>query len=442
MNSMDQDRPASWVIIDGFGSGKHYAKLLNEKSIHVYHVQSMEVVTEYFQKSFDKSQYKRNFVYAGDYDRLLGELRSIEGLAFVVPGCETGVALADLLAEDLGTPANGRFKSSSRRNKFDMVEALRANCVRAARTFRVGSLAELEGISEQLGLPAVIKPCESAGSDGVYICKTKAELAAAFNTIHRKFNIFGSVNDHVMAQQLLAGKQYIVNTVSYEGQHAIAEIWEDNREDVGSAYIYNYERLLQDHGQLEQVLVEYTRPVLDALGVRFGPCHVELMVDEGVPTLIEVGARPAGGIQHQVMEDAQGYSHVSASIDCYLGGGLTPAYFDRESAKHVVSVSLISRRAGVVRGYKNIEKIEALASFKCLVGLPDVGAQVYVSRSLDTQPGILMLSHGSQQQVLDDVDAFRAIELDGMFELEVAEGSLFCPSTRENGESDVEEKHT
>ena len=65
-----------------------------------------------------------------------------------------------------------------------------------------------------------------------------------------------------------------------------------------------------------------------------------------------------------------------------------------------------------------MEKIETLPSFKCLVGLPDIGSQIPVSKSLDTQPGILMLSHERKQQVLDDVDAFRAIELDGMFELE------------------------
>jgi len=418
MNQSTQSKPASWAIVDGFGSGKHYARLLNEKGIDVYHVQSTDVVTEYLRKSFDPRQYKALFAHTGDYEKLLNELRSIKDLAIVVPGCETGVALADLLSEDLGTPTNGRFKSSARRNKFDMVESLRASGVRAARTFSVGSLQELERIIGQLGLPAVIKPCESAGSDGVYICKTKEEIVDAFQKVHRERNIFGSVNERVVAQQLLVGKQYIVNTVSFDGRHAIAEIWEDNREDVGSTYLYNYERLLQERGRLEEALIEYTRTVLDALGVRFGPCHVELMVDDGVPTLIEVGARPAGGIQHEVMLDAQGYSHVSASIDSYLSSSLTQAYFDREGAKHVVSVSLISRHSGILKGYRNIEHIKALPSFKCLVGLPDIGSQVHVSRSLDTQPGILMLAHERKQQVLDDVVAFRAIEINGMFELE------------------------
>jgi biotin carboxylase len=418
MNHTNPQRSTAWLIVDGFGSGKHYARLLNDRGIHVYHVQSMEEVTPYFRKSFDESQYRGTFVYTGDYDRLVSELRSIQGLAVVVPGCETGVALADLLSEDLGAPTNGRFKTEARRNKFDMVEALREGGVRAARTYRVGSLAELENVSDALGLPAVIKPCASAGSDGVYICKTKAELVDAFHKTYRKPNIFGTVNEHLIAQQLLVGKQYIVNAISYHGRHFMAEIWEDNREDVGSAYLYDYERLLQDHGPLEKALMEYTSTVLDALGVRYGPCHVELMVQDGVPTLIEVGARPAGGIQHEVMQDAQGYSHVSASIDCYLDHGLRATYFDKEQAKHVVSVSLISRHAGVVKGYSHIDKIKALASFQCLVGLPDIGAQVHVSRSLDTQPGILMLSHASKQQVLQDVETFRAIELDGMFEFE------------------------
>jgi len=418
MNYTFQKKPGSWVIVDGFGSGKHYVRLLKEKGNNVYHVQSTENVAEYLRKSFDPHQYKANFIHTGDYEKILNELRSIEDLVFLVPGCETGVVLADFLSEDLGAPTNGRFKSSSRRNKFDMVKALYASNVRAAKTFCVGSLEELEAISKELGLPAVIKPCESAGSDGVLICKTKAELFAAFQKIHRAINFFGSVNERVIAQQLLVGKQYIVNTVSFEGRHAIAEIWEDNREDVGSTYLYNYERLLQERGRLEDTLIEYTKSVLDALGIRFGPCHVELMVDDGVPTLIEVGARPAGGIQHEVMHDAQGYSHVSASIDCYLGRGLTQAYFDRDFAKHVASVSLISRHSGILKRYRSMEKIETLPSFKCLVGLPDIGSQIPVSKSLDTQPGILMLSHERKQQVLDDVDAFRAIELDGMFELE------------------------
>lgn len=416
MNQDPRNKSGSWLIVDGYGSGKQYVTLLSERGLNVYHVQSTENQTEYLRKSFCAQHYKANFVYAGDYAKLLYELKSIDNLSFVVPGCETGVALADQLSEDLGTPTNGRSKSSSRRDKFDMVESLRACGVKAARTFRVGSLEELEGISEELGLPAVVKPCESAGSDGVYICKTNAELVSAFHRIHRARNIFGSINESVLIQQLLVGQQYIVNTVSYDGQHAVAEIWEDNREDAGSTYLYDYELLLQERGLLEETLIEYTRSVLDALGIRFGPCHVELMVNDGVPTLIEVGARPAGGIQHEVMNDAQGYSHVSASVDSYLNRGLAESYFDRHSCKHVVSVSLISRRSGILKNYRNMERISALPSFKCLVGLPQIGSAVHVSRSLDTQPGILMLSHERKQQVLNDVDAFRLIELDGIFE--------------------------
>ncbi|MGB4074131.1 ATP-grasp domain-containing protein [Pseudomonas sp.] len=417
MNLTDQNKQVSWAIVDGYSSGKHFARLLNEKGISVYHIQSMSEILEYDLKSFDASQYKANFAYSGDYGTLLEEIRSIENLTVILPGCETGVALADLLSEDLGTPTNGRFKSESRRNKFDMAESLSIEGVRSAKTFRVESEVELERAAEQLGLPAVVKPCASAGSDDVYICKTKDELFKAFQKIHRKTNTLGLVNDAVLVQQLLIGKQYIVNTISYGGQHFIAEIWEDNREDVGTAYIYNYERLLLSHGPLEQALVDYTKSVLDALAVRNGPCHVELMVNNGVPTLIEVGARPAGGIQHQVMSEAQGYSHVSATIDCYLEHGLTQEYLNKKSAKHVLSVSLISRRSGILKGYNNLDKVEGLSSFQCLVGLPNIGSQVQITRDLETSPGILMLSHESEQQVLGDLDTFRSLELNGMFDL-------------------------
>ncbi|HZS80292.1 MAG TPA: ATP-grasp domain-containing protein, partial [Herbaspirillum sp.] len=231
------------------------------------------------------------------YEKLLNELKAIDSLEVVLAGCETGVKLADQLSEDLGLPSNGRLKTEARRDKYAMAKALTSAGLRSAKTYLVDSLAELENALNELGLPVVVKPCASAGSDDVYICRTKDEVVDAFKRVHLKTNTLGLVNKGVLLQQLLLGRQYIVNSVSYAGKHFAVEIWEDNREDAGSAYIYNYERLLLSYGQLEKDLVEYTKAVLNALGIRNGPCHVELMVNEGIPTLIEVGARPAGGIE-------------------------------------------------------------------------------------------------------------------------------------------------
>jgi biotin carboxylase len=414
----------AWGIVDGYSSGKHYAKLLKALGITVYHIQSMKEILEYDCKNFYAEDYEFNYVNCGDYERLLSELKEVANLSFVVPGCETGVELADRLSEDLGLYSNGRNKSDARRDKFAMAKALESVGVRHAKTFLVDDVASLNGKLDDLGLPVVVKPCASAGSDDVYICRDRESALEAFNRIHLKINTLGVLNKSVLVQQLLRGRQYIVNTVSYHGQHHAVEVWEDNREDVGSAYIYNYELLLLEHGALEKRLIEYTCEVLSTLGVNYGPSHVELMVNDGVPTLIEIGARPAGGIQQQVMEDAQGYSHVSAVIDCFLNDGLTIGYEDKTGCKHVASASLISRRSGYLKQVQCVEAVEKLASFQCLVGLPSHGSFIPVTRDLETSPGILMLSHLSKQQVLDDIEVFRSIEREFLFDLEPRSGPV------------------
>ncbi|WP_321884038.1 ATP-grasp domain-containing protein [Burkholderia cepacia] len=408
----------AWAIVDGYSSGKHYAKLLNAQGIDVYHVQSMKEILEFDRKNFYAEDYKFNYVNYGDYDGLLSELKEVANLSFVVPGCETGVELADRLSEDLGLHSNGRCKSDARRDKFAMAKALEAAGLRHAKTFLVNEIVSLNERIDELGLPVVVKPCASAGSDDVYICRDRESALDAFNKIHLKVNTLGVLNKSVLIQKLLRGRQYIVNTVSYRGHHYAVEVWEDNREDVGSAFIYNYEFLLLEYGELEKCLIEYTCEVLTALGVNYGPSHVELMVDEGVPTLIEIGARPAGGIQQQVMEDAQCYSHVSAVINCFLNDGLMIGYENKMGCKHVVSASLISRRSGFLKQVRCIERVEKLTSFQCLVGLPSLGSFVPVTRDLETSPGILMLSHSSRRQILDDLEIFRAIERESLFDLE------------------------
>lgn len=108
---------------------------------------------------------------------------------------------------------------------------------------------------------------------------------------------------------------------------------------------------------------------------------------------------------------------LSATIDCFLNGGLTIDFQNKENCKHVISVSLISRRSGKLREYRRLETIKEFASFQCLVGLPTVGDFVPVTRDLESSPGILMLSHESLQQVLDDLEAFRVIKLKDLFDL-------------------------
>ncbi|OCX24818.1 ATP-grasp domain-containing protein [Pseudomonas graminis] len=415
-SDLDTIQIESWLVVDGYSSGALYAPLLRKKGYNVYHLSSTERSehADRLTSTFVADDYDRTFYHNGDVDQILSQISCIEGLRYIVAGCETGVELADIMSSALGLVGNGCELSTARRNKLLMAQALLAKGVRAAQSFEVSSIDELLNIENTLGYPLVVKPLSSAASDDVYICHSPDEARAALSRILGKRNVLGIFNSTALVQQLLRGTQYVVNTASSAGQHNIVEIWKDHRFDKGSAYVYDREELQPRLGH-EQEVVDYCKQVLDALDITYGPAHIELMVDQGIPTLIELGTRPAGGIQHDVMTDAQGFSHVDATISVLVGDLEWIDLTHQATTKAVYAVALVSDVDGYLKGYKNLDTVKGLASFKTLTGLPAIGSKLSITRDIASQPGLLMLSNDDSDQIRADYDTFRTLERHGFF---------------------------
>lgn len=398
----------TWVVVDGYSSGKYFAQLLKDRGISCVHIQSTASISDYFGKSFQAQSYIQCLEYsAAEYSSLLNKLKKFN-VRFVVPGSETGVELAERIASDLSLPKNSSGLKSARTNKYEMVRALGDANLRLPKTILIASLDEVDRAIQEIGLPIVVKPNSSAGSDAVEICDDVECVFKSVSAIIGRRNLLGRLNQSAVCQEVLDGQQYVVNTISVNGRHEAVEVWKDYRVD-GKPYLYDREELIVDYGDLEHGLINYSCAVLDAVGVGNGACHVELMVRDRVPTLIEVGARPAGGIDHEVMVDAQGYSQISAFIARCEDGD----YEHKgkvKAKKTVLAVALRSTSEGKLRSIKNLDKPKSLPSFKSIKGLPSIGDYVDVTRDMKTQPGLLMLSHQDRDAANRDLEAFRRIE--------------------------------
>jgi biotin carboxylase len=120
-------------------------------------------------------------------------------LLAVLAGAETGVELADALSEVLLCRSNGTAKSSARRNKDVMQDAVRAAGVRAVTHAMCHSEKDVIAFWQSLsstaasatadsGKKCVIKPTNSAGSDSVFLCESEAQAITAFNAINGYVN--------------------------------------------------------------------------------------------------------------------------------------------------------------------------------------------------------------------------------------------------------------
>ncbi|WP_155256600.1 hypothetical protein [Salinispora pacifica] len=93
-------------------------------------------------------------------------------------------------------------------------------------------------------------------------------------------------------------------------------------------------------------MLAYVAEVLDALGIRQGPAHTELLVTGDGPRLLDTGARLSGLANPVAVGLATGADQVGLTIDCYRRDATVladrPLRYDRR--RHARCMNLIARR--------------------------------------------------------------------------------------------------
>ena len=338
-----------------------------------------------------------------------------------IPGCETGVPFADELAERMGLPGNGTAGSESRRDKHAMARALVRHGVRAPQTIAIADPDDLVRWANEHDLwPIVVKPPGSSASDGVTFCATPGQAREAFGNLYRRTHRFGGRNDVVLAQELLVGQQFMVNTVSVNGAHYMAEIWEDTRRPVGGGIAYELEKLMMPGGEPQETLARYMSRVLDALGVAWGPAHSELMLTESGPVLIETGARLQGSILLDSVRAATGHNHVTLTVDCYTDPGRLAALIGQPypSRRQLWVAALIAPFDGHLATdgtASELRRLPTLHDVQDVFG--DLAPGKPVSRTVDllSTPGALYLIADDEADLHRDYARIRHLEANGLY---------------------------
>ncbi|MBF2717665.1 ATP-grasp domain-containing protein [Agrobacterium vitis] len=382
-------------------------------------VQSSPELPIVFRSSLKLDGYVANITHTGDLTDTLDAIAHYSPLA-VVPGSEVGVEFADILSERLNLPSNGTTKSPARRDKFRMIETIRAAGLTAAAQIKVDDDDHLREWHSKLGRRVVLKPIRGGNGGGIHFCDTVDQSARAYQELISAGNVYTSQNDAVVAQEYLWGPEYMVNTVSCDGAHHVCDIWQTNRLSTNNVLDLcgSISILPRDRGPAD-TLVEYAYGVLDALDIRNGPAHLEIKMTPAGPCLIEIGARTAGGdLQHHARLST-GESQLEWTVDAYL----RPDRFKRrvnepyKVLSHFTSVALISPHSGILNRYIGLDEIVRLESVHEIRQLVQPGEQLH--RTVDdlTYPVIVTLMHSLEEIVRRDAETIRYLDGSAFYQL-------------------------
>ena len=194
--------------------------------------------------------------------RLVREAAGESELVACIAGGEAGVDLADALSEFLGVQTNGT-EIPNRRDKKVQQELIKAAGLRSVRQAGSDKFEDVEEFLKTESYPVVLKPIESAGSDGVKLCYTFDEAKEHFDLLMKSQMVNGGGCPAVLCQEFLRGNEYVVDHVSLDGVHKTVMVWVyDKRPANGNAFVYFGCVPIDSESPEAKILIPYVRKVL------------------------------------------------------------------------------------------------------------------------------------------------------------------------------------
>jgi biotin carboxylase len=405
------------VIVDPYSAGAMLAEALRARGVKCIAVESSSAIPKSMRSRFNPGVFHDVIQHDAGYDQTLHAVRHYQP-SFVIAGCESGVELAERLANELALPANGATLREARRDKYLMAEAVSTQGLRTAQQFLSDDVeAIINWISNTLDWPVILKPPKSVASDDVFCCRSVDEVRKAAEKILSGTNVLGYRNSSVLVQEFLSGTEYVVDTVSCKGKRKTTAFWQYNRPasaESGEFVCYDAMTLLPYHGKRQEIMQSYVFGVLDALAIHFGPAHCELMWVDGEPVLIEVAARLAGGVNALLSGICASVNQLDETVNAMLAPGqFLAGLSDIPSLqRRAVNLFLMPHRQGRLVRLRGLEEIRRLPTLHSL----SVGAQP--GDMIKRVAGLVTLVGEDIQLIERDINVIRSLERDGIFEVE------------------------
>lgn len=235
-------------------------------------------------------------------------------------------------------------------------------------TTPVSSDARLLG--PPITFPCVVKPLALSGSRGVIRANDAAELVAAFyrlRAILQAPDIRGERRpDHTMAlvEGFIPGREFAVEGLLNEGALHLLAIF-DKPDPMDGPFFEEtiYVTPSSASSDQQRAIVDTVSRAAEAIGLSHGPIHAECRVNEEGVYVLEVAARPIGGLCARALRFTRGASASTSSLEELLLRhvlGESAEGWRRESMASGVMMIPIPRR-GVFRDVVGLDEARSVS---------------------------------------------------------------------------------
>jgi len=211
--------------------------------------------------------------------------------------------IAALAAEHLGIPYNSADAVLASKDKFLARERFRAGGLLVPEFRRVAIAESAESAARDTKYPCVLKPLGLSASRGVIRANNPAEFDAAFRRIAALLaepdiaRLGDEQNRFIQVENFVPGQEFALEGLLISGRLRVLALF-DKPDPLDGPYFEETIYVTPSRGSpaIQKQIIGTTERAVQALGLTTGPIHAEMRVNERGVWMLEVAARPIGGL--------------------------------------------------------------------------------------------------------------------------------------------------
>ena len=253
----------------------------------------------------------------GARDAIVEALRATPPDGIVAVG-DRPVTIAARVAEAFGLAGNPVAAALASRNKLASREALKSAGL-TVPAFRPVSLADDAGaLACAFDYPVVVKPLAMSGSRGVIKADDPRQFVEAFKRL-RALLAQPDVrverepaHGQLLVESFVCGREFAVEGVLTHGTLQVLAIF-DKPDPLDGPFFEEtiYVTPSREPRPTQDAIASTVAAGAAAIGLRHGPVHAECRVNDGGVVLLEVAARPIGGLCSKALAFVSGAGEAS-----------------------------------------------------------------------------------------------------------------------------------
>jgi biotin carboxylase len=291
-------------------------------------------------------------------------------ISAVIAADDDGVILAAMASAALGLPHNPVQAVAAARNKYRMRQVLVEAGIPCPRFERFSIYHDPAEVARRVSYPCVVKPLTLSASRGVIRADDPEQFVAAFHrlvAILRRPEVAilgGSSAQELLVESFVPGAEVALEGLLTDGKLRVLALF-DKPDPLDGPFFEEtiYVTPSRFPVAVQEAIAACTANVAAALGLRQGPVHAELRVNDQGSWMLEIAPRSIGGLCSRTLRFDSGISLEELILRQALG--LDGEAFERE--RQAAGVMMIPiPQAGILRQVLGQEEAKRVAGVEDL----------------------------------------------------------------------------